>query len=304
MIPACFALILTGALTAGGFVERPYKDFDVVVQALAPHGTWEPHAEKQFVFRPAASAGGNWSPFRSGQWRYTDYGWTWEGTEPGSWATSHYGYWMRDDRGWAWVPDIHWLGATVEWLQSGDYLGWRACPLDRFGNPTEDPSVRYSDPAQWNFVLRDKIRGPLTPADFATPEQAAELLVRAEPADHIFVTYREIPRPGPDPQILMRADGTLPEFPVIRELIEPDLPPEVPLRHSLYLYRPRFHQDQDGIFRRVELFLNPRQENPEYQRVRETLAPTRELTPAEQKAMRDALIMEEAYRQHQRDIYR
>lgn len=305
MLPALLAAGFTGLLATGGFIERPFTDFDTVVRVLAPHGQWTPHPEKQFVFRPAYTTPHSaWAPFRNGQWRYTDYGWTWDSSEPGSWATSHYGHWIKDPEGWAWVPGIHWLGATVEWIQSGDHLGWRPCPLDRFGNPIEPPGVRYADPAQWNFVPREKIRGPLTPADFASPAEAAALLVKANPADHIFVSYREIPRPGPDPQILMLADGRMPEFPVIRELLEHDLPPEAPFPNSYYLYRPRFHQDAEGVFRRVALFLNPRKENPEFQRVRETLTPGRELTPKEQKALRDAAIMEQAHQQHQRDIYR
>lgn len=304
--------MLTGLLTAGfagllamaEFVDRPFTDFDTVVQALAPHGQWTPHPDKQFVFRPRQAAQPDWSPLRDGQWIYSDYGWTWRGTGPAEWATGHYGHWFKDAQGWCWVPGIHWLGGCVEWLQSGDHIGWRPTALDRFSNPTEPEGVRYADPTQWNFIPRDKLRGPLTPADFASPEEAAALLVKARPADHIFITYREIPRPGPPPDILTNAEGKLPPFPVVREQLEPGLMPEIEAPNSLYTYRPRFHQDGDGIFRRVDLFLNPRKENPEYQSVKDTLAPERKLTPKEEQAMKDALERERLYRKHIEDLYR
>jgi hypothetical protein len=304
--------MLSGLLTAGfigllamaEFVERPFTDFDTVVHALAPHGQWTPHPDKKFVFRPHQAAQPDWAPLRLGQWIYTDYGWTWHGTGPTEWATGHYGYWFKDAQGWCWVPDIHWLPGCVEWLQSGDYIGWRPTPLDRFSNPNEPEAVRYADPTQWNFIPREKLRGPLTPADFASPEQAAALLVKAEPADHIFISYREIPRPGPPPDILANAEGKLPPIPVVREQLEPSLMPEIQAPNSFYTYRPRFHQDGDGIFRRIDLFLNPRKENPEYQRVIDTLAPKRELTPKEERALRGAAEMERHRRQHEQDIYR
>jgi len=305
--------MLSGLLTAGlaaflamagEFVERPYTDFDTIIRALAPQGRWEPHPEKRFVFRPAEAARPGWSPYREGRWIYSDYGWTWQGTAPYSWATDHYGHWLKDAGGWCWVPGIHWLGGCVEWVQSGDHIGWRPTPLDRFSNPTEPEGVRYADPGQWNFILREKLRGPLSSADFADTGLAASLLVKARPADHVFITYREIPRPGLPPDILADAEGKLAPFPVIREKLEAGLEPESPQAASLYAYRPRFHQDEDGIFRRVELFLNPRKENPEYQSVKETVAPDRKLTPQEERAMKDALERERLYRKHMEDLYR
>jgi hypothetical protein len=80
--------------------------------------------------------------------------------------------------------------------------------------------------------------------------------------------------------------------------------PEIQAPNSFYTYRPRFHQDGDGIFRRIDLFLNPRKENPEYQSVIDTLAPKRELTPKEERALRGAAEMERHRRQHEQDIYR
>jgi hypothetical protein len=304
MIHCIAAVGWMGLLATTEFVERPITDFDVVVKELAAHGTWVPHETREFVFRPAPVGGAAWAPYREGRWLYTDYGWTWRGESPGSWATDHYGFWFRESGQWLWVPGLHWLGATVEWLQSGAHIGWRCSPLDRFGNPTETEGERYADPAQWNFVLREKLRGPLTAADFVDDVKAADLLVKAKPADHIFMTYRQIERPGPPPDILADAEGKLSAFPVVRELLEPGELPEIPAAQSVYAYRPRFHQDATGILRRVELFLNPRAENPEYQRVRDTLMPQRALTPKEEKVQRDAAELEKTRRQHEQDIYR
>lgn len=295
---------LLALLGPGEIIERPYADFDAVIAAVAPQGRWQPDERRKFVFVPTAAADPSWAPYREGRWIYTDYGWTWRGNSPVSWATDHYGFWERvPEQGWRWVPGPHWLPGAVEWIQSGGHVGWRCTPLDRFGNPQQSETERYRDPGEWNFVPKEKLRGPLTPADFADRAQAEQLLVQARPLDHIFTAHREIGRPGAPPDVLAGPDGKLPAFPVLRDLPEVDTA-LAPSPAVVAAYRPRFHQDADGIFRRVELFLNPRKENPEAQTVRETLAPERKLTPKEEKAMRDAAERERLQRKHWDDLYR
>lgn len=256
MLPLFFLFTVSDA-------PRPYVDFDQVIEALRPHGQWDPIGEDRFVYRPNSPAPA-WQPFRLGQWIYTDYGWTWKGSSPGTWATDHYGHWTKKhDSRWGWKPDGQWLAAPVEWLKSGAYVGWRPSKLDRFSNLLEPESERYSDPSEWSFILLDKMKGELKPDDFVDVAKATALLKNATPSEHIFVTYREIPRPGPALEIIKFDNDKLPLKPSIRELQDPNILPEVILPIDLHLFRPKFNQDNDGIMRRVFLFINPRlqQEN-------------------------------------------
>lgn len=299
---------LLGAL--GGFLmlaqtavmDRPYVDFDIVVRELAAQGEWVADGADRFAFRPREVPAG-WAPYREGQWVYTDYGWTWAGRDPGAWVTGHYGHWKRSSAGgWVWVPGKDWLAGGVEWLQSGDHIGWRPVRLDRFSNPVGKTGGGLAKAEDWNFIPAEKIRGRLKAADYADAATVAGLLARAHPLDHIYVAHWEIPRPGPSPEILKDESGKVPPARTIRDLAAPG--PVEPGAEGFPAYRPRFHQDADGIFRRVELFLNPRKENPEYQSVKETLSPDRKPDPAEEKKQEKAREMELRRKQHQEDLYR
>ncbi|MFQ3671645.1 MAG: DUF6600 domain-containing protein [Verrucomicrobiia bacterium] len=233
-------------------VDRPTIDFDPFYLELAQHGTWSPNDTYKFVFRPHG-VDAAWRPYRRGQWIYSDHGWTWRGSEKWSWATDHFGFWTR--RGvshWSWVPADFWLSATVEWIQSGDYVGWRPSILDRFSNMEESESLRYANPEEWNFIPKAKLGQPLTPADFASDDLAAELLAAHQPCDHVFVAWREIPRPGPAPVIDDPETGERIPIPVIHNLTSPTQVAQ-DTAESLFFYRPKFRQDADGIFRRIEI---------------------------------------------------
>jgi hypothetical protein len=242
------------------YTERGTIDFDVIVEELKDHGQWQPHETYRFVFVPSEKDA-DWTPYRNGQWFYTDFGWTWKGAGPVSWAVDHYGFWTKSAIGkWAWTPNSTWLSATVEWLQSGDYVGWRPSHLDRFSNPVESATARYSDPGEWNFIPRAKLKGPLKSDDYMDLKLAEKLLIDARPVDHIFKTYRDIGRPGPNPFVLAE-DGTQPSIPVLRML--PDLlhRPENSTERDYFVFRPVFFQDDDGIMNRIKAFLCPTQEN-------------------------------------------
>ena len=279
---------------------QPQTDFDTVITALTTTGTWEANEAHKFVYRPAAK---DWAPYRAGQWFYTDYGWTWRGAEANGWATDHYGFW-KHDKTWIWVPGGFWLPATVEWLQSGSYLGWRASKLDRFSNPLEKETERYGDPEEWNFVPAEKIRGPLTAKDFVPVGEVKDLLVNAQPVDHVFEAYREIERPGPDPALLKTAANREPVIPVISDLKTVDEQPAKILPKEYDAYRPKFFQDDDGIFRRIELFLNPRAKERNEEELRKL---TEQDPDAQKKALEAQKRQEELLekkRKHEQDLYR
>lgn len=244
------------------YLTRPDVDFDLVIDALKDQGQWVALEEgvESYYFQPGQNMSEHIPPYQNGQWFYTDYGWTWKGVHPASWAIDHYGFWSKGpaDAGWVWTPGKYWLPSTVEWLQSGEYYGWRACHLDRFSNPVEPESRRYSNPDEWNFLHRDKMRQPFTAADLADREKTIALMEEAIPVDHIYQGYRDIARPGPDPVILSDDPEQLPLIPVTMSL--PDLRhrPKDPKPDQYFIFRPEFYQDSDGIMKRIHLFLNPR----------------------------------------------
>ncbi|NJK91626.1 MAG: hypothetical protein HC904_07260 [Blastochloris sp.] len=252
-------------------VQRPIIDFDVVIDALKDEGQWESTGPDLYAFRPKQDNPA-WRPYREGRWLYTDYGWTWEGSTPGSWATDHYGFWQtRENKGWFWTPNTQWLPSTVEWVKSGDYYGWRPSRLDRFSNLLESESERYAKPSEWNFVLASKIQQTLTLKDFADDNLAEKLLKNAGPLDHVYKTYREIERPGPPPEILQGPDQKKLSIPIIREMQELGVKPEKISPGDYHAFRPTFHQDNDGLLRRVHLFLNPRAKQQNDASIKETV---------------------------------
>ncbi len=270
-------------------VDRPTIDFDPFYLELTQHGSWSPNETYRFVFRPKGTSS-TWRPYRNGRWIYSDHGWTWRGKEAWSWATDHFGFWtQRGVSGWSWIPGEFWLPAMVEWIQSGDYVGWRPSILDRFSNMEESESLRYSNPAEWNFIPNAKLGQPLTPADFASDEQAAELLANREPCDHVFVAWREIPRPGPAPVIDDPATGERLPIPVVQNLTNPTQT-ATDTADAIFFYRPRFYQDSDGIIRRIEI-LSSRPDKPAVVSAREEIQtainasqPERRLTRQEREA--------------------
>jgi hypothetical protein len=287
--------------------DRGEVDFDRLYEQVLPYGAWQTHPDLHFVFNPKKNGENGWRPYRDGRWLYTDWGWTWQGVEPWSWATDHYGFWAHlDGKTWAWVPAPDWLPSTVEWLSSGDYVGWRVSQLDRFSNMLEPDDIRYTHPEEWNFVPKSKVTKPLKPEDFASDAQAAELLKKAGPLDHVFVAWREIPRPGPAPMLIEKESGA--PIPVLTVMnvaydaveIQPANAKEV------YFKRPKVVQDEDGVVKRCDILINGKR--AETTKVTETLdpnaaAPTVSEQEAEaakrkqeRKAERDDALMQKLYK--------
>lgn len=286
------------------FVDRPTTDFDPVFLELAQQGSWAANETHRYIFKPSDRPA-SWRPYRRGRWIYTDHGWTWRGNEAWSWATDHFGYWTRRSvDGWAWVPGEFWLPANVEWIQSGDYIGWRPSVLDRFSNMEESDAVRYANPAEWNFIPKTKLGQPLTPADFVSDEKAAELLADHQPCDHVFVAWREIPRPGPAPVINDPETGHPIPIPVVHNLTSPtQMVPDT--ANAVFYYRPKFRQDIDGIFRRIEILSGRTQRNlaasarEEIQAAVEQSQPGPKLTRQEREAQ-----WKRQQRAHEREVER
>ena len=293
------SILITSALFLAAlspFGTRPIVDFDLIYDELLPYGTWTKDAQHDYSFIPKATSEG-WRPYRHGQWVYTDYGWTWKGHDPCSWATDHYGFWTKNKKQWAWIGGTQWNPATVEWLASGTFVGWRPTLVDAFGNPLEPESVRYGTPSEWNFIPREKLLETLKDKDFVPDEDTGRLLRTAVPIDHIFVTYREIGRPGPEPSHLILEDGTTQETPVVTGIPTHYYEPEKKDQSKFFIYRPKFHQDSDGIKKRIALRTNPPKKPHE---ALETLVPKK--TP-EQLAKEQEMIRREQRRREREEKY-
>lgn len=136
----------------------PEITYQTFYDALSPYGQWMDYPGTGYVWIP--NAGPDFKPYStSGQWVYSDEGWTWASDYPWGWAPFHYGRWFFDDNyGWCWVPGYQWAPAWVSWRTSPDYYGW--APL----GPTVGVSVTiaaYSPPPRvWCFVPRQYVASP------------------------------------------------------------------------------------------------------------------------------------------------
>lgn len=283
------------------YSERGSADFDDFFTALESNGIWRPYGKGEYVF----IANPPMLPYHSGQWLYTDFGWTWQGNHPTSWATEHYGNWIFDKKSKTclWKPGDKWYPAIAEWKSSGKYIGWRACAFDAYGNPIAENQDSL-DPVEWNFVLKEKLKTPLKPEDFATPTEVEKLLKKSAPATHTFKAWRNITRTGPDPfTIWEEKDNPLPKR-TIRSLPAPNVTPADGGPEDAFFYRPKFHQDLDGIFHRIEILLKRSKEdqnvtaispNDPRKKVLEALTnlPAEEEKPSDEKPPEKSILFQE-----------
>lgn len=273
-----------GALTP--FTDPGKTDFDTALQVINPYGTWA-KVNGQWAYTPLDHA----TPYTRGRWIYTEYGWYWKGTEPFSWVTEHYGYWTRTDGVWSWYPAPYWLPQIVEFRITSTHIGWRTAAVDRDGIFLESPEQRYAKSDEWSFVTLAQFTAPITPAVLAKPEEARAQLEDSTETRHTYVTYHEIDRPGPHPAdfLSLCKDGGMFAPITVQDRIDQQRaaqqkakeegadapsrsvkywitmclpnywtpPPADAQSGQLYIYRPEFFQDEDGIARRVALWLNP-----------------------------------------------
>ncbi|MHB1846295.1 MAG: DUF6600 domain-containing protein [Deltaproteobacteria bacterium] len=127
-------------------------DFQTFYQALAPYGTWLYTPNRGWIWTPNGMSQA-FRPYSDGEWAWTAYGWTWNGSDPWSWATDHYGRWtFMPDLGWSWVPGYTWGPAWVSWRFGASYVGWSPLEpgMDYGGDGDDDDDPVSYD--QWCFV--------------------------------------------------------------------------------------------------------------------------------------------------------
>ncbi len=103
---------------------------DVEIEAtLEASGEWIEDEDYGRVWLPYTTVvGGEFTPYdSSGDWVYTDYGWSFQSDFDWGWLAFHFGNWMMfDDDRWGWVPDHTWGPSWCEWRHDGnDVVGWR-----------------------------------------------------------------------------------------------------------------------------------------------------------------------------------
>ena len=273
-----FILALAGTAPAAltPFTERGKADFDTLIDVLNPLGVWTNPA----VTGPKPTyrlCDPTVAPFTHGRWEYTDFGWTWIGADPGSWGIEHYGWWTLDDDGkWSWHPAGTWHTATVDFRQTNDKIGWRASRLDEAHTFVEKESDRYAKPEEWIWAPKAKFLSPLAVADLligssspAAAEQSKTLLLDSQAATHVYSAWRDIDRIGPDPAKLLPVarvvaeDNRAPNQPDVVAYTLLSLPsywaplPKTFQSNQVYLFRPEFYQDLDGIRRRIAKWYAP-----------------------------------------------
>ena len=283
------AWLMFGAIAP--FTERGVTDFDTVLSILNPHGVWvENSVTHSYSYRPFCAEG--WIPFVDGQWVYSDYGWFWRGNEPHQSVTSHYGYWKRESSGvWGWIPRSEWHTNPVDWRGTKTHIGWRSSPLSKIGDFTESEEKRVLDPNEWIFVKREDFGKPLNRAYVITGEEAKTVLLDSYSLSHEIELYRVIARAGPDPKSY---EGAQPR----RELNQPPPPDLEKVRYymtmslpsyetaipidakpdQIYIYRPKFFQDNDGIQRRIKIWNNPKDRIEAVEKVNQALGVTAEIS--------------------------
>lgn len=273
-------LCFFGAITP--FTERGVTDFDTFLLILDPHGQWKEVAPERWNYFPLSEKPVR--PYTQGQWIYTDFGWFWQGQAPYSWACDHYGVWQRSEEGvWSWWPDPYWHPHTVDFRRTPTHIGWRPSRFTQLNEYAEKEEARFAQPAEWVFVAKEKFALPLTPADLVTGAEAAKLLEESEPCFHVFVSWREMDRLGPDPIDFIAKDRikapedlkdgepeftspTLWSLPTYWTPRPPDAKPE-----DIYIYKPKFHQDSDGIQRRILVWQRPPERKKALEKVNQVL---------------------------------
>jgi len=261
------ALWIMGAFAP--FTDRGITDFDTFLQILNPYGQWK-QEDGQWRYFPLSAK--PFVPMTSGVWLYTDYGWYWQGSEPFTWACDHYGVWKLGKSGtWGWMPDQYWHPFKVDFRMTKTHIGWRPSAINQMGF-VEKEEERFAKPEEWVFVTKEKFRGPITPADVITGSQAAKLLEDSSPCDHVYVSYREMDRLGPDPvnflpkeRVRDRDDLKDGESEVIAPVLWSlptfwSAPPLDAKAGDLYVYRPKLYQDKDGIQRRTLIWNHPEEQ--------------------------------------------
>ncbi|CAN5802635.1 hypothetical protein BH11MYX3_BH11MYX3_15330 [soil metagenome] len=100
-------------------------EIDVTLEAS---GEWVEDPDYGRVWVPYATVvGEQFTPYdSSGDWVYTDYGWSFNSDYDWGWLAFHFGRWaMFGDERWGWVPDHTWGPSWCEWRHGEGTVGWR-----------------------------------------------------------------------------------------------------------------------------------------------------------------------------------
>ncbi|HKO21369.1 MAG TPA: DUF6600 domain-containing protein [Candidatus Eisenbacteria bacterium] len=250
------ATLALAALLCAGCSSTSYRDYDYdpyyngmgyrsgfFYDELAPYGTWSQMAPYGHVWRPS-SIDSDWRPYTTGQWAYTDYGWTWASNDPWGWATDHYGRWSYDN-GWYWVPGDTWAPAWVSWRYGDGYVGWAPLPPEVAWSGQRGLAVSGSDldrriqPSAWSFVPDQDLQSTSI-RTVVLPATRNRTLIQATRNVTRYGTFGDRPAErGLDPTFIQRATGQ-----VVQRRTVADRPSSVSLRGdgangTLEVYRPR-----------------------------------------------------------------
>jgi hypothetical protein len=123
------AVLLTATLCAEGHRNTRHNHgitMQTFYDELSPYGEWIYTNEYGHVWRPYTEPMEDFRPYAtSGNWVFTDLGWTWVSDYRWGWATFHYGRWYFDDYlGWMWIPGYEWAPAWVTWGSYNDNWAW------------------------------------------------------------------------------------------------------------------------------------------------------------------------------------
>ena len=152
---------------------------DVEIEAtLQAYGEWVEDPTYGYVWLPYTTVvGEDFTPYdSSGEWVYTDYGWSFASDFDWGWLAFHFGRWMLyEDQSWGWVPERQWAPHWCEWRGGNNTVGWRPMPprvRDNTTNgapgwrpsnvgpanrrPNRNPDAGWSFAAQTEFGLRNR----------------------------------------------------------------------------------------------------------------------------------------------------
>jgi len=274
----CIAAPVHSPAAVEPFTERGKTDFDTFLALLAPHGEWGKDENKKWAFTPHAAKNAGWRPYQNGQWKYTDWGWFWDTSEPFAFACYHYGYWTRSPDGvWRWHPGSRWEASLLEWRVTAETYGWRPRITDAMGEWVEDFRETVSLAEECLFTKKEQVVFPLKPEIFFPVAENSALLGKSDISTHIYSipSYRDFTRMGPEPDDLAIFAGAknLKRYKIM-SLPSPDT--AVPKHYDdthLFVYRPSFHQDTDGLLRRVGVWMQRQQtgEKVDTQKITESL---------------------------------
>jgi hypothetical protein len=201
---SCFAI-----LAAWPAANSKATDVSIFYEQHEPYGEWVEVGDYGYCWHPR-DIDNDWRPYTTGNWAYTDAGWTWVSDEPFGWAVYHYGRWTRAERvGWIWVPDTEWGPAWVSWRNSDRHVGWAPLP------PESRLSVGVAiggwvdaafdiGPAYYNFVEVRNLGAPRLRSVLLSPRENITIINQTTNITKITYQNNIVINNGPDYNVVSR----------------------------------------------------------------------------------------------------